>query len=81
MVNVLETALAMVPEMNATRFPSQSTMLSKVREVIESNVSTDVRGDHWVDATAAAMQILQLYEGDRWEDVRRGGQSVAMVPK
>jgi hypothetical protein len=62
---------------NDTAFAPAPTMLSRVREIIDRNTSTDIRGHVWVDSTQAALQILQLYEGDRWEDVCRGGRSVA----
>ncbi len=60
-----------------TDFVPETCMLSKVREIIDRNQSTDIRGDVWVDSTQAAIEILQLYEGDRWGDVCRGGRSIA----
>lgn len=54
-------------------------IMARLAEAIEKNVKfypNPVLGPQ-VDTTSAVVDILKIYEGDNYENVMRGGQSVA----
>lgn len=61
------------------KFKTEPSIMTRLSEAIEQNTKIYRGTDPHIDTTAAVVAILKIYEGSRYEDVMRGGKSVAQT--